>query len=129
VQEFAKTMEVKAPDIQVKAPAQLAHQTPPAPTVEVIAAKTETPVTKAPVVKANMLPVVEVASDEERTTIPAPKAQALTKDIVPAVYVVQEGDNLTKIARRFNVSLNELITANGIRNPNVIVVGSKLKLH
>lgn len=126
-QEFAKTMEVKAPEIQVKAPAQLAHQTPPAPTVEVMAAKAEIAVSVL-AAKSNKPPVVELASAEERATIPSPKAQAPARDVVPAVYVVQEGDNLTKIAKRFNVSLNELISANGIRNPNVIQIGAQLRM-
>lgn len=41
-------------------------------------------------------------------------------------YVVQRGDNLTRISRRFGVSLSQLIAANGIRNPNYIVVGQVL---
>lgn len=41
-------------------------------------------------------------------------------------YVVQRGDNLTRISRRFGVSLSLLIAANGIRNPNYIFVGQVL---
>jgi len=35
-------------------------------------------------------------------------------------YKVQSGDNLIKIARKYNVSLDDLIKANNIKNPNII---------
>jgi LysM repeat protein len=42
------------------------------------------------------------------------------------VYVVQRGDTLGGIARRFGVSLSALISANNIRNANLIFVGQRL---
>ena len=43
------------------------------------------------------------------------------------IYIVQPSDNsLTDIAIRFNVSLNDLISANGIANPNLIFPGQQL---
>jgi len=42
------------------------------------------------------------------------------------VYVVQAGDNLWKIAKRFNILLDELISVNEIENPAKIVPGQKL---
>ncbi|MBI3829319.1 MAG: LysM peptidoglycan-binding domain-containing protein [Planctomycetes bacterium] len=133
-QEFAKTLQVLAPQAQVKGPALAASEAPPPPSAEKVAVASRTeapaapPVPAAPVLKANMPPVVELASAEERATLAAPKAPAPVKEAVPAVYVVQEGDNLTKIARRFKVALNDLIAANNIRNPNVIVVGAQMRL-
>jgi polysaccharide biosynthesis protein PslG len=41
-------------------------------------------------------------------------------------YTVQSGDNLSKIAQRFGVSLNALMDANNIRDPNVIRLGQTL---
>lgn len=41
-------------------------------------------------------------------------------------YRVQRGDTLARIARRFRVSLNELIIGNCLSNPNVIYVGQRL---
>lgn len=41
-------------------------------------------------------------------------------------YVVQSGDNLSRIAARFGVSLNVLMSANGITNGNLIRVGQTL---
>jgi murein DD-endopeptidase MepM/ murein hydrolase activator NlpD len=45
-----------------------------------------------------------------------------------AQYVVQPGDTLSKIALRFNISVDELTAANGISNPNQLFVGDVLIL-
>lgn len=41
-------------------------------------------------------------------------------------YVVQRGDTLNTIAARYSVSLDELVQANGLANPNVIYAGQTL---
>jgi murein DD-endopeptidase MepM/ murein hydrolase activator NlpD len=43
-----------------------------------------------------------------------------------AVYIVQPGDNLTSIADRFGVTVDDLMAANGITNPNLLAVGQQL---
>lgn len=42
------------------------------------------------------------------------------------VYIVQPGDYLSTIARRFGISIDQLIQANGITDPNRISVGDQL---
>jgi len=42
------------------------------------------------------------------------------------VYRVAKGDTLARIAAKFDVSMRDLIKANGIRNPDLIVIGQKL---
>lgn len=42
------------------------------------------------------------------------------------LYVVQPGDSLTSIALRFRVSLEDLMRANGITDPDYISVGQRL---
>ncbi len=42
------------------------------------------------------------------------------------VYIVQPGDSLSSIAARFDISLNELMEANGITDPNVLSAGQQL---
>ena len=46
----------------------------------------------------------------------------------PITYTVQAGDTLTKIANRFSVSLNLLIAANKLKNPDLIIVGQVLTI-
>lgn len=42
------------------------------------------------------------------------------------VYVVKSGDNLSSIASRLGVSVNYIVSKNGIANPNLIYPGQKL---
>lgn len=50
-------------------------------------------------------------------------AQSSTNNVV---YVVQPGDNLYRIGLKFNTTIAALAQANGIVNPNLIVVGQRL---
>ena len=43
-------------------------------------------------------------------------------------YKVKAGDNLTKIARQFNTTVDKLATLNGIKNKNLIKVGQVLRI-
>jgi murein DD-endopeptidase MepM/ murein hydrolase activator NlpD len=42
------------------------------------------------------------------------------------IYIVQPGDSLSSIAARFNVSLNDLMSANNIADPNQLTAGQSL---
>lgn len=44
----------------------------------------------------------------------------------PIIYIVKLGDNLTKIARRFNTTVQKLVKDNHIINPNLIYVGQRI---
>lgn len=46
----------------------------------------------------------------------------------PRAYVVQKGDSLRRIARRFETSVNELLSLNPMRDPNRIFPGQVLYL-
>jgi len=46
----------------------------------------------------------------------------------PEQYVVQPGDTLGIVAQRFGVSLEELVGANGLANPNLLEVGQQLTI-
>src|SRR5438874_1164192 len=41
----------------------------------------------------------------------------------PTIYVVQPGDTLGTIAQRFGVTVDVLMAANGITNPNLVSAG------
>lgn len=43
-------------------------------------------------------------------------------------YTVKHGDTLSAIAKRYNTTVSKLVADNGIRNPNLIYVGQKLKI-
>lgn len=43
-------------------------------------------------------------------------------------YNVVAGDNLTKIAKRYNTTVEELARKNNISNPNKIFIGQKLTI-
>lgn len=42
------------------------------------------------------------------------------------VYVIKAGDNLTKIAQKYNTTIKELCILNNITNPDLIYAGEKL---
>src|SRR5690625_904002 len=46
-----------------------------------------------------------------------------------STYVVKKGDTLTQIAKNHNTTVNELVKANNIKDPNVIRVGQKIKIN
>lgn len=55
------------------------------------------------------------------------------KDDVPSVendmlHIVRRGENLTRIAQRYGVSLSALLAANSIKNPNLIYPGEVLRI-
>ena len=51
---------------------------------------------------------------------------AAQEDGTLPIYVVQPGENLTEIAEKFHISLNELINANSITDVNIISAGTEL---
>ena len=71
------------------------------------------------VVVATPAPVVTAAPSEEPEPTKAPKRR---------FYTVKAGDSLTSIAARFGVKANHLQCLNGIRNKNIVVLGSRLQI-
>lgn len=45
------------------------------------------------------------------------------------IYVVKKGDTLSKIAKKFGTTVDAIVKMNNIINPDLIIVGQKLKLH
>jgi LysM repeat protein len=122
----------------VVVPAVVASQPKAVVVPAVVASQPKAVVVPAVVVnqpKAALAPAVaEVKPAEARSAFvapvtmatPAPAAPAASAPAAPSSYVVQSGDTLSHIAKRFNVKLKELIELNGIKDPNRIPVGSKL---
>ena len=60
-------------------------------------------------------------ADEEEAAL-APKFETL------AEYTVSPGDNMTRIARNFDVPIESVLEANQITDPDKIIIGMKLKI-
>lgn len=71
--------------------------------------------------------VTETVQIEVVTDVNVPDDDFCPPDASFVIYVVQPGDTLFKIAKRFGVSLNDLIEANPqIKDPNMIFPGQKI---
>ena len=52
-----------------------------------------------------------------------------TRDLgTTMIYVVRRGDTLSSIARRYNTTIYTLMQLNGIRNPDRIYIGQRLRV-
>lgn len=69
-------------------------------------------------------------ADPTPTSEPQPTAAptATGDDGTVTYYVVQPGDNLFRIALRFNMTTQALAQANNITNPQMIYVGQRIKI-
>lgn len=65
------------------------------------------------------------------TLKPKPIKEQPPKTTAPtgSTYVVKSGDTLSEIAKRFNTSVDALVSLNGIRNPDIIQVGQQIKVN
>lgn len=66
------------------------------------------------------------ATEEAASTPHAPATASPTAPSAPSLYTVQAGDALGVIAQTYDVSIEDLMTANGITDPNMLYVGQTL---
>ncbi len=61
-------------------------------------------------------------------TVPAEAAAdtAATGDDAPVVHTVQAGDTLNRISQQYDVSVDDIMAANNLTDPNIISVGQQL---
>lgn len=90
------------------------------PTATVAPAITFTP---APTVPPTLTPTVVPTA----TPTPSPTATA-TVAPTPVVYVIQAGDSLEGIAKKFGVSTDKIAQANHLSDPNNLAEGQKLTI-
>ena len=57
--------------------------------------------------------------------IKLPRGKSSSK---PKYYTVKKGDTLSHIAKRYNTSVSRLVKLNGIKNPNLIYEGQKIRI-
>jgi LysM repeat protein len=89
----------------------------PPPTLEVTAVPPA-------VAKKRDAPTLEVAPQDKPVTAKIPTPERSNA----ATYMIKPGDSLTKIAKVHGCTLSELMTANDIKDPNLIKVGYKLTI-
>lgn len=71
------------------------------------------------------------AATADPTTDPAsptPRPTATTPTASGEVYEVQSGDTLSGIAQRFNTTVEALVEANGLDDPNALFPGDELTI-
>jgi LysM repeat protein len=68
------------------------------------------------------------ATHKPKPTATAPGATPVRPLATPQSYRVKRGDTLLRIARRFNVTVDQLTCANDIRNPDSLSVGATLTI-
>jgi LysM repeat protein len=126
--EVTPPVEVEAPPAEPEAPDWLFEETPsvPAPVLEKEPVSVET---APPIAEAEPLaPPIEVQPEAAITPLPQEPAPAVEIEPEEMVfrYEIQRGDTLNGIARRYGLTLKELVEANNITDPNRIFPGQKL---
>ncbi|GIK57815.1 MAG: LysM peptidoglycan-binding domain-containing protein [Chloroflexi bacterium] len=107
----------------------------PVPTEELPPTITPAPTIEIPqVLPTAPLPTVDPLQPVEPTPDPGapPVIEATAEPIPPAtgggqtVHVVASGDTLFNISQRYGVPMDQIMAANGITDPNNLVVGTQL---
>lgn len=142
VEKRAEVMKVDPEIVKQPTPAAVAARPLPEPAKSVPAPQkavpqfVEAPVVEKKPVAAAPAPAQAMPPEPKREVsppVPAPMAKVsapapVIADAVPAkiVHVVQAGDNLTKIARQYNVAILDIVNANDIKDPNRILTGTRV---
>ena len=86
-----------------------------------------TPTTALP---AGVLPTPNVAAPPSGAV--PPEAAGAVADAAagdaPVVHTVQSGDTLNRISQQYDVSVEDIMAANGLSDPNIISVGQQLTI-
>ena len=62
------------------------------------------------------------------TATPGPEVRATPTPMTGTTYRVREGDTISGIAARFDVTEAALLAANGLADPNLVEVGQRLTI-
>jgi LysM repeat protein len=99
-------------------PGAMAPATAPAAAGSTLPAKL--PLSTAPTSRPGAAVTPGAPAASQATSAPTPAE--------PTVYIVQPGDTLSSIARKYDVSLEDLMRANDIANPDYVQLGQELKV-
>ena len=73
--------------------------------------------------------VVTTSPDDDQEEVQQQATVAVETDEADStIYIVQPGDTLAQIANRLGVRIDDLITLNGIQNPDLLHPGQELKI-
>jgi LysM repeat protein len=75
-----------------------------------------------------VLPATSLPAQPPPVEVDPAFTEAYTAGETPTTHVVQPGDTLITVARRYGLDPAELMALNGIDDPDTIVVGQKLRL-
>ncbi|MCJ7712678.1 MAG: LysM peptidoglycan-binding domain-containing protein, partial [Chloroflexi bacterium] len=89
-----------------------------------VVAATPSP-TPAPTPSPTPTPTPTPSPTPPPTPSPTPKPTPTAR---PTVHVVRRGETLSVIALRYGVTVEAIQAANGIKDPNIIVVGQRLTI-
>ena len=79
--------------------------------------------------KNNKLPSPTVNSNSNNTTSKPQSTLSNTQEKTPrAIHTVKSGENLTVIAKKYGTTVSKIVKDNGIKNPNLIYPGQKLRI-
>jgi LysM repeat protein len=73
------------------------------------------------------LPTPNIAAPPSGTVAPEATASAAAAN-EPVIHTVQAGETLNRISQQYDVSIEDIMTVNGLDNPNFIAVGQQLTI-
>lgn len=85
----------------------------------------ERDITRRDLIEATPTPTVEAAATATPTTVPAVQNTLQCGDVT---HIVQPGDNLFRIALAYEASMQAIIDANDLADPQNILVGQQLRI-
>lgn len=111
----AWAFEARRPDLE-----ELAAIYTPRPEPILAAAATELPETAAQPTPAAPVTSTGTTADAPTATPQSPEPQA------EEIYIVQPGDSLLVVATRYNITVDDILRANNLSNPDYIFSGQRL---
>lgn len=91
-------------------------------TVLLVLGRTQSSAPSTPIPASTLQPTetVEAANTQPPTPTDSPTP------VPPLVYTVQEGDTLLAIAQAYGITVEEIVEANGLADPNMLSIGQEL---
>jgi LysM repeat protein len=93
---------------------------------QLVAVVASAPAPRATLAPAGPLATPTVTPSPVPTPSPSPTVVAATSSPSPRIHVVQPGEYVSLIARRYGVTPQAILRANNISDPNYIEVGQEL---